>query len=218
MVVDIVFGMNGVAGTRIPADHGYRLYGAVTEVVPNLHRPGMAYAVHPIRGVPVPGRELELGPQSVLTIRLDHDLIPAVMPLAGRTMRVGPAAVTVGVPSVRPLRPAPTLHARLAVIKGFTEPAAFREAAQRQVAATGAAGRVELVERAGSLRFEQRSEASAGPVRRTIRIRDKEIVGFAVRVVDLSASDSLTLQEQGIGGRQHFGCGVLVPAGQHEGA
>lgn len=214
MVVDVVFGLRGVRGESIPADHGYPLYGAVTEAVRALHRPDAAYAIHPIRGLPAPRREMELGPHSALVIRLDHDLIPVVLPLAGRTLRIGPAAVTVGVPSVRPIQPAAMLQARLAVIKGFTEPAAFVAAAQRQVDAAGAAGRISLVERAGALRFEQRSAPGTGPVRRTIRIRDKEIVGFALRVNELSAADSLTLQERGIGGRQHFGCGVLVPVAQ----
>ena len=44
------------------------------------------------------------------------------------------------------------------------------------------------------------------------RDENKEIVGFAVRVEDLTAEESIGLQEAGIGGRRRFGCGVFIPA------
>ena len=40
---------------------------------------------------------------------------------------------------------------------------------------------------------------------------DKEIVGFALRVEELTAEESIRLQEKGIGGRRRFGCGIFVP-------
>lgn len=213
MIVDVVFSLRAAQGETIPADHGYLLYGAVTQVIPAFHGPEVSYALHPVHGVPVPGRALELTPQSALAIRLDHELIPLVLPLAGRTLRIGSAAIGVGTPTVRPLRPAAALRSRLVVIKGFTEPGPFLAAAQRQIDASGVSGRVSLVERTTTDRFERRSPPSPGPIRRTIRIRDKEIVGFAVRVSGLSAEDSIVLQARGLGGRQHYGCGVLVPEG-----
>jgi len=48
-------------------------------------------------------------------------------------------------------------------------------------------------------------------VRRTVRIHDREVVGFALRVQDLTAEESLHLQEHGLGGRRLFGCGIFVP-------
>jgi CRISPR-associated endonuclease/helicase Cas3 len=44
-----------------------------------------------------------------------------------------------------------------------------------------------------------------------LRIRDREIVGFALHVDGLGATDSLRLQATGIGGRRRFGCGVFAP-------
>ena len=49
-------------------------------------------------------------------------------------------------------------------------------------------------------------------LRRTLRICDKEIVGFALRVERLTAQESILLQEKGIGGRRRFGCGIFVVA------
>jgi CRISPR-associated protein Cas6 len=48
-------------------------------------------------------------------------------------------------------------------------------------------------------------------LRRTLQIRDKVIVGFAVEVGALTADEALILQEQGLGGRRRFGCGIFVP-------
>jgi CRISPR-associated protein Cas6 len=47
--------------------------------------------------------------------------------------------------------------------------------------------------------------------RRTIRIKDKEVVGYEVLIERLSASESLILQGTGLGGRRHMGCGLFSP-------
>lgn len=208
MIVDISFRM---MGARLPADHSYRLYGALTTAVPELHGDKIPYSVHPVRGQQLPGRELALLPHSQLIVRLDHEHLPTVMPLAGKALRVGSYIVSLGVPGVHPLTASPVLRSRLVIIKGFTEPEAFRQAAQRQVEQAGVSATVGLVEPRANSRFEGRSTPATGPVRRTLRIRDKEIVGFAVQVDGLADHDAITLQERGLGGRQHFGCGVLVP-------
>jgi len=47
--------------------------------------------------------------------------------------------------------------------------------------------------------------------RRVMRIKDKTIVGFQVVVAELTAEESITLQEHGLGGRRRMGCGIFVP-------
>lgn len=208
MIVDVSFGLRG---TTIPTDHGYLLYGAVTKVLPELHGAAPQYALHPVRGRQLPDRLLALERHSEVVFRLDHALIPWVLPLAGKSLRVGRYTIAIGTPSVTPLCPAPVLSSRIVVIKGFTEAEGFRAAAQRQLSAAAIVGEVSLPQPRSSVRFEGRSQSDAGPVRRTLRVRDKEIVGFAIQVAGLSDADSIRLQEIGLGGRQHFGCGVLVP-------
>ncbi len=44
------------------------------------------------------------------------------------------------------------------------------------------------------------------------RIKEVRIVGFALLVEGLRPDESLRLQEVGLGGRRHLGCGVFVPA------
>lgn len=58
---------------------------------------------------------------------------------------------------------------------------------------------------------EGRAERAAGePIRRTLRIRDKTVVGYALAVTELTADESIRLQEAGVGGRRRFGCGLFV--------
>jgi len=214
MFVDVAFGISGGSSRHIPADHGYLLYGAVTSVVPALHGSsgdGPAYAIHPIRGQKQHGREIELLPESHLTIRISHENVRLLLPLAGKTVRLGATSLRIGVPAVHSLVPAPILQTHLAIIKGFVEPVGFLAAVQRQLQAAGIDGTAHLLAHVTEGRFERRTPGSEGPVRRTLRVRDKEIVGFAVRVSGLGADASLALQGSGIGGRQHFGCGTMSP-------
>ena len=216
MFVDVAFGISGGSSRHIPADHGYLLYGAVTSVVPALHGSsgdGPAYAIHPIRGQKQHGRELELLPESHLTIRISHEHVRLLLPLAGKTVRLGATSLRIGVPAVHSLVPAPILQTHLAIIKGFVEPVGFLESVKRQLAAAAIDATAQLLAHSTEGRFERRTSGSDGPVRRTLRVRDKEIVGFAVRVSGLGPDASLALQASGIGGRQHFGCGVLNPLG-----
>jgi CRISPR-associated protein Cas6 len=97
------------------------------------------------------------------------------------------------------------------VIKGFLEADSFRAAAQRQLTELGIGGRATLLLRRGSGALEGGRGGGEPLVRRTLRVRDKQIVGYALAVTDLDANDSLRLQEVGIGGRRRFGCGVFLP-------
>jgi CRISPR-associated protein Cas6 len=47
-------------------------------------------------------------------------------------------------------------------------------------------------------------------VRRTLNIKGVNVVGYAATVSGLSPTDSLRLQNEGMGGRRHFGCGLFV--------
>ncbi len=206
----------------IPADHAYALYAALCKVFPHLHTlPSHENApshwrsvgILPISGIPGGHRTVRLSPRSVLTIRAAADLYRDLLRLAGSRLDLGGARVALGLPRLRPLSPAPRLISRLVVIKGFLEEAAFLEAAKRQLRALGVQADVELVHRRGSRSVEGRTGARpASPyVRRTVRIRNREVVGYALRVENLDPAGSLLLQARGIGGRRKLGCGIFLP-------
>jgi CRISPR-associated protein Cas6 len=178
-----------LTGREIPADHGYALYGAVSRLVPWTHDPAQeALGIHPINGLLAGNRLLHLTPSSRLTFRLDSDHVRELLPLAGKELDLDGHELRVGVPTTYMLKPAATLRSRLVTFKHRME--------------TELEGREELT-------------ADRSPfIRRTIRIHDKEVVGFAMEVSGLSADESLRLQETGLGGRRKFGCGIFVPTQQ----
>ncbi|MBI1893417.1 MAG: type I-MYXAN CRISPR-associated protein Cas6/Cmx6 [Candidatus Rokubacteria bacterium] len=185
--VDLAF---RVMGTTLPVDHGYALYSAINRLVPALHD-ARDIGVHPIRGRYVGEGNLHLTPFSRLVIRLPDDRIRPFLQLAGKTLDVDGYRLRVGVPETRALRPAATLYSRLVTIKGFMEPEAFLEAAGRQLQEMGVTADLRVGER------------------RTLRVKDKQVVGFEVTALGLDAEDSVRLQEVGIGGRRRMGCGIF---------
>jgi CRISPR-associated protein Cas6 len=208
-VVDVKFGLTG---RDLPADHGYALCGAVCRIVPSLHA-DKSVGIHPVSGRLAGNRLLALSPASALTIRIAADRIKDVLPLAGKTFDIEGHRVVVGVPAVYGIKPAARLYSRLVVIKGFTEPDGFLDAVRRQLKELGVNGKAALVDTSEAAAANKgKGGGTRSPVlRRTLRIRDKTIVGFAVRVSELTAEESILLQERGLGGRRRFGCGVMVP-------
>jgi CRISPR-associated protein Cas6 len=47
--------------------------------------------------------------------------------------------------------------------------------------------------------------------RRTFQIHGKQVVGFSLLVSELTAEESIAIQEQGLGGRRKMGCGFFEP-------
>ena len=207
--VDVQFRL---VGDEISADHGYPLFSAVSDLVPTLHGDDEV-GLHPISGQLIGNRQLALTDRSYLTIRLASDRIGEILPLAGKTIHIGPAQVRIGVPQTRTLVPAARVYSRLVVIKGFMEPEPFLEAVRRQLETLEVRGEPTLVAQPQVVEANRgKATGTRSPyIRRTLRIRDKEVVGFALRVEDLTAEESIRLQEQGIGGRRRFGCGILFP-------
>jgi len=186
--VDLAFRLTG---SKVPVDHGYALYSAISWLVPEIHE-AKDIGVHPIRGTYSGNGELMLRDLSRLVVRMESEQIGQFLKLAGKKLEIDSYSFRVGVPEVRLLIPRPALYSRLVTIKGFMEPKEFLEAAKRQLE-----------------KIEVQAELQIGE-RRTFRIKDKQVVGFEVRVADLNAETSLLLQEIGIGGRRHMGCGIFV--------
>jgi len=197
--IDLAF--HCLSAETLAADHAYALYGAISRILPAFHGAN-GYALHPIRGRQVGSRRMTLTPASRLTLRLPADRIGEALPLAGKTLRIGDATVQVGVPEVRPLIPAPALRSRLVTIKGFFEPDPFQAAVRRQLKSDTLA-----VSETATITIVRK---------RTLRIKDREIIGFETILEGLTAEESLRVQEFGVGGRRHLGCGVFVGLREEE--
>ena len=222
MLIDLHF---PVLGAEIPADHGYALYGAMSRLVPKLHTHEMPLRIGPIRGAYVGNGKLRLEPRgSRLCVRLQPDDLPTVLPLAGKSLDLDGHAVRLGVPQVSTLAPAPMLFARTVVIKAsspkadpavkssrdrektkrYQEPAEFLAAIRRELERQGIGAEADLP-------LYETGPRAGQPCRHVVRIHGKKIVGFSVIIQGLTGEESLTLQEQGLGGRSKMGCGFFVP-------
>lgn len=200
MIVDLSFSL--VCTHPLPADHGYLLYSAISRLLPAAHQAD-GYGIHPIRGRQLGGRTLQLTEHSRLVIRTDAEQIACFLPLAGKQLRLLDRMLCIGVPEVRSLVPAVALRSRLVTIK-------LADAmAQSADAATGTF-RAAALRKLGELGISTEALLSLGK-RRTLRIKDKEVVGYEVLVEGLTAEESIRLQEGGVGGRRHMGCGLFVP-------
>jgi len=186
--VDLAFKLTG---STVPVDHGYALYSAISRILPEIHG-AKNIGVHPIRGTYSGNGELMLRDSSRLVIRLESERIGEFLKLAGKRLEIDSHTLRVGIPEVRLLRPRTSLYSRLVTIKGFMEPPAFLEASRRQLEKIGAKAEIQVGER------------------RTFRVKDKQVVGFEVAALELDTEDSLRLQENGLGGRRHMGCGIFV--------
>lgn len=182
-------------GMPLPADHAYPMYSAISRVLPVLHENDDT-GIFPITGVQTGDRNMILTAESRLAIRLDVERIPTILPLAGKSLGLGRTMLQIGVPTVHALIPAATLRSRLVTIKGFMEEDEFIAAVRRQLDLIG---------------ISQEATIHLGK-RRTLCIHDKNVVGFEVFLGNLNETDSIQVQETGIGGRRKMGCGLFLPS------
>ncbi len=199
MTLELVF---PVAGTGLPTDHSYPLYGALSGFVPQFHADASPLRFGPITGIGTADGRLRLTEHSCLRVRLPDDSIRLALPLAGKKLIVGDSPIRLGVPAVRTLVPAPALIARLVTFKNADTPEEFLTTARAKLAEAGIAGEPQLP-------IHLEGPRAGEPKRRVIRIKDATIYGHALIVAELSAADSLKLQERGLGGRTRMGCGFF---------
>ncbi len=204
-------------GSTIPADHSFFLYSALSRALPALHPPGSLSAmvgVHGIRGRLIGNRQMELTSSSRLTLRLPSAKIDEVLPLVGKALHIGPQPLQIGTPEILPLRETACLYSRLVTLKGHTDSEPFLAAVKRDLEKLGIRGRAGIPLRKSDHSVESRKGSGEREplLRRTIQIQGKQVVGFALQLSELTAEESIIIQEKGIGGRRHFGCGIFIPA------
>lgn len=187
-----------VEGDKLPTDHGYLLYAAISKLKPKLHETGWL-GVEMISGMPAGDGLIALPRRAWLNLRIPADRFGEVIALAGKRLEIDKHAIRLGIPTARPLLPSAKLYSRLVTIRGFMEIPEFLEAANRQLSVLEITAKLELPP-------EDRSRS-----RRIITVKDKKIVGFSLLAHGLSDEDSIKLQAHGIGGRRAMGCGIFNP-------
>jgi CRISPR-associated protein Cas6 len=203
-VIDLSFVL---IGSTVPLDHGYSLFSAICRFVPGLHggaaEGGIRVGVHPIRGRQSAPGVLSLTDGSRLKLRLASEQIAPYIALAGKELDLEGHHLRVGIPRVESLSSAANLAARLVTFRHALTPSAFEENVRRELGGLEIAGVPQLVP-------SPRPNWRGQPIRRVLRVKDKKVVGYALRVSALTAEGSIRLQEEGLGGRRRMGCGLFV--------
>lgn len=193
-VIDLVF---PIQGKTIPVDHGYALYGALSRICPQLHQTENA-AVQLIRGKYCGEGLLALSAISRLTLRIPAGKLPHYLSLAGKSLDVDGHALRLGVPNPYLLQPKTTVYSHMVTTKNGNDEERFKAEVGKQMATLNLQGKLTIGKR------------------RTFKVHDRQIVGYSVLVSELTAEESLTLQEKGLGGRRKMGCGVFVSVGERK--
>lgn len=192
-----------IQGNKLPADHGYSLYSAISQLKPDLHNLSddeKWFGIELISGVPFDQGLIALPNRGAhLRLRLPADKFGEVISLAGKQLDIDGHKIRLGIPTARPLLPARALYARIVTFKNSLTLEKFLETANQDLAKKEITAILEI------------PNETQARTRRIITIKGKKIVGFSLIAHGLNDEDSLKLQSTGIGGRRSMGCGIFNP-------
>lgn len=186
--IDLVF---PVQGKTVPVDHGFALYGALSRICPSLHQ-SEDVAIHRIRGKYCGEGLLSLSSISRLKLRIPADKLPVYLSLAGKSLDVDGHILRLGVPNPYQLIPKAAVYCHLVTTKNGNDAERFEKEVRNQLKLMNILGKFTIGKR------------------RTFNVHGKQIVGYSVLMSELTAEESILLQEKGIGGRRKMGCGQFV--------
>ena len=164
--------------------------------------------LHTIRGERLGNGRILMGTNARLGLRLPSDLLPRSLKIAGKSLDLDGCKLRIGISETRAIVPAPSLHCRIATTRNGEDPTRFDAEISRQSGALGIRGKVFRVPKASG---GGGGEGRRDPSRRIVRVKSKRIVGYSVLAKELTAEESILLQEKGLGGRRRMGCGVFLP-------
>ena len=189
-----------LVGKSLPADHGHKLYGAMSRIVPAIHESN-SWRMATIGGTLTGRGEIMLMEYSRLRIRAEREKIPLFLRLVQKLLKVGKHSLVLEPPEIHPICPSRILKARIVVIKGFKEHKPFIGAVKYHLQKQGIENCEAYVP----------TNASGESDRKIIKVHQHKVVGFGVVVTGLTPLDSINLQMNGCGGKGKMGCGFFSP-------
>jgi CRISPR-associated protein Cas6 len=187
-MIDMVFPLEGHS---LPRDAAPALRAALQQEMPWLEQAPLA-GIHPLKLVPGTDDDALLAQRTRLLLRLPRERFDDAAGLAGRTLQLGGHAVTLGQPHARELLPHRTLYA-YEVAAEVDDEMAFMQAMNSEMESLAVRSQLICGKR-------QQRDWPGGA-----------LTTFSLMLHGLTASDSLRLQEIGLGRHRLLGCGVFVP-------
>ena len=202
-------------GETLAADHGYFLYAAACNLIPEIHGADWL-GIHTIKGHKHRDGVIAINSSTKLRVRLPSDKVTILCKLAGTSIELGAHSIQCGVPEIHLLKPAKRLRSRLVMIKckdsegKSADDASFQISLQRQIASLGVSAQVILEQQ-----LIARGQDSL-LARRVMKVKAVTLTGYGVILDNLNERDSLLIQEKGLGGKRRMGCGLFDPLGKGE--
>ncbi len=184
-MIDVVFDLEG---SVVPEYYPYPLWDALVSTLPLINQQNVG--VHPLRGS-VSGREFLLAKRSKLILRVAEADVNHLTGLSGSELKIGEHVLRVGMGRERELQAANTLHAWL--VQGGGDEIQFMEDMRSQLDAAGVDGKLICDKR------------------RVINDGHQSVEGYGLVLHDLKPQVSMQIQQTGLGGARHLGCGIFVP-------
>ncbi len=197
-VFDLLFRLRG---REVDIDHAYPLAEALRALLPaavctriGVHGIGLASSGNGWIRPEDADAVLPLSRRSRLVIRVRRQDADVVADLANRSLTVGRHLVELGESSVRPLVALGTLHARAVRCDPAEEEDAFLSGVADEIAAAGVRVKKMMCGKSGNIRAD-----------------GEPIFTRSLLIADLTAEDSVLLQQRGLGDDGLLGCGLFVP-------
>ena len=205
-------------GKTLPADHGYSLYSALKNIVSESSKKTILQdskikdfppevILSSIPGVPNRQGIIYLNGSSRLRLRCPSEQAQQWYRLfQNQVLDIRGHLIRLVQPRLCLLEPSEVLKSRLVTFKLekwdiHDAPVYFLESCKKAL--------VKLEIEAQTF-IDSNSDGDLAV--RSLRIRQKNVMGFGVVVENLKDEDSLKLQCYGLGGRKHFGCGWFYPS------
>lgn len=185
-IIDVVF---DVEGTSVPENYPFRLWDELVRIVPWMQGQENI-GVIPLRGSSS-GNRLLLSRRSKLILRLPAELEAGISALSGHVLNMEGGVLKVGAGKSRAILAAPTLHAWM--VESDLDEVAFITAMREQLRSMGISC---------NLICDKHREISEGK---------QSLRGFGLVLHDLKPAASVQIQQAGLSGARHLGCGIFVP-------
>lgn len=197
-VVDLSF---KISCKQIPTMHALELAQALYKVLPWIEQ-YPEIGIHQIHGAatgngwerPPDGELMHLSKRSKMHLRVPREKIDDARQISGETLDIAGYSVEVGEASVKLLNPIQTLFARYVIGPRALDEDQFMDWLAEEL----------------KQRDIQVRKMLCG-IGHTIKTADGEIETRSVMIADLDKTNSLSLQETGVGPGRHFGCGIFLP-------
>lgn len=198
-VVDVAY---TIRCRTLPVEHAFALWRAVGAVLPWIADEEGA-GVHPVHVADSgngwmrpeqPDELLYLSRRTRLVVRVPRHRVEDAKDLHGRTLDVGGNAMQVVGSTVRPLSIHPAIFARYVVCDGTRDENAFLAQALSWLQAMGI-----------------RPKKMLCGIEKTIATPERQLTTRSLMIADLTADQSVRLQQKGIGPMRYLGCGLFIP-------